>query len=76
VLVAALVALALYAAGWRRLRRRGRPDLAGAGRAALFAAGVVVVVLALVSPSTRSARSTCCRVTCSSTCCSATSGPC
>lgn len=50
MLVAALVALGLYAAGWRRLRRRGRPDLAGAGRAALFAAGVVVIVLALVSP--------------------------
>lgn len=40
----------LYAVGWRRLRRRGRPDLAGAGRAALFAAGLAVVVLAIVSP--------------------------
>lgn len=50
MLIAAVVALGFYVAGWRRLRSRGRPDLAHAGRLALFAAGVGVVVLALVSP--------------------------
>lgn len=46
----AAVAAALYAAGWTRLRRRGRGDHAGGGRAVLFAAGLAIVVLALVSP--------------------------
>lgn len=50
VLIGAAAAAALYLAGWARLRRRGRADLAGAGRAALFLTGLAVVVLALVSP--------------------------
>jgi putative membrane protein len=50
VLIGAAAAVALYLAGRRRLRRRGRGDLAWAGRAALFIGGVAVVVLALVSP--------------------------
>lgn len=40
----------LYALGWRRLRRRGRADLASLPRAACFAAGLVVIALALISP--------------------------
>ena len=50
MLIGAAAAVALYLAGRRRLRRRWRGDLAGAGRAALFIGGVAVVVLALVSP--------------------------
>lgn len=50
VVVAVVAAALLYAAGWRRLRARRRPDLASAGRAAAFAAGLVVILLALVSP--------------------------
>jgi cytochrome c oxidase assembly factor CtaG len=50
VLIGAAAAIALYLAGWWRLRRRGRPDLASVARAALFIGGVTVVVLALVSP--------------------------
>jgi putative membrane protein len=46
-LVAAAVALALFAQGFLRLRRRGR---ASAAQAALFAAGVAVATLAVVSP--------------------------
>jgi cytochrome c oxidase assembly factor CtaG len=45
-----LLALALYTQAFVRLRRRGRPDHATVGRAALFAAGVAVAVLAVVSP--------------------------
>ncbi|HVZ21240.1 MAG TPA: cytochrome c oxidase assembly protein, partial [Vicinamibacterales bacterium] len=43
-----LVAGALYAARAARLRRRGRP--VAARRVACFAAGMLVLVLALVSP--------------------------
>jgi putative membrane protein len=50
VLVGALVAAALYAAGWWRLRRRGRADIASGPRALLFGAGLLVVVMALLSP--------------------------
>jgi putative membrane protein len=50
VLALAALAAALFAQGWIRLRRRGRPDLASAGRAALFAAGLAAAVLPLVSP--------------------------
>lgn len=50
VLVAAAIAAALFLYGAWRLRRRGRADLAGPGRFLLFAAGLAVVVLALVSP--------------------------
>jgi putative membrane protein len=48
-LAAAAVTLALYARGFSRLRRR-RPDLARPGAAAAFTAGVVVALLAVVSP--------------------------
>jgi putative membrane protein len=50
VLAGAAVAAVLFVQAWIRLRRRGRADLAGWNRVALFAAGVVVSVLALVSP--------------------------
>lgn len=50
VLAAAVLALVLFFLGFRKLRRRGRTDLAGWGRAACFVAGVAVMVLALVSP--------------------------
>jgi cytochrome c oxidase assembly factor CtaG len=46
----ALAAALLYLAAWRRLRRRGRADLAPAWRAAAFLGGLAVLVLALVSP--------------------------
>jgi putative membrane protein len=47
VLAGAGVALAFFAQGWLRLRRRGR---VGWDRAALFCLGVAVATLALVSP--------------------------
>jgi cytochrome c oxidase assembly factor CtaG len=50
VLVVAAAVLGAYALGWRRLRGRGRPDLASVPKAVAFAAGVLVIVLALVSP--------------------------
>lgn len=50
VLAAAAVALVLFAQAFVRLRRRGRSDHAGSGRALLFALGLGLVVLALVSP--------------------------
>jgi cytochrome c oxidase assembly factor CtaG len=40
----------LFAQAVVRLRRRGRPDLAGWGRVALFAAALVLVWVALLSP--------------------------
>src|ERR687888_759180 len=46
----AVVALALFAQAFVRLRRRGRADHATAGRAALYLAGIAVITLALVSP--------------------------
>jgi putative copper resistance protein D len=46
----AVVALVLFLHGLLRLRRRGRSDLAGFGRAALFAAGLACATLPLVSP--------------------------
>ena len=46
---AAAVALELYGQGFARLRRR-RPDLATWGDAALFVSGVLVALLAVVSP--------------------------
>jgi cytochrome c oxidase assembly factor CtaG len=48
--VAAAVALVLFAQAVVRLRRRGRPDLAGWDRVGLFAAGLGVTVFALVGP--------------------------
>jgi cytochrome c oxidase assembly factor CtaG len=50
VLGGAAVAACLFVRGLVRLRRRGRTDCAGAGRALLFAAGLALVVLPLVSP--------------------------
>ena len=50
VLVPAVLALLLFAQGWRRLRRRGRRDLADWKRAALFATGLLVVLAGLISP--------------------------
>lgn len=50
VLAAAALGLVLFFLGFRKLRRRGRRDLAGWGRAACFVAGVAVITLALVSP--------------------------
>jgi cytochrome c oxidase assembly factor CtaG len=50
VLGAAAVAAWRFAHGFVRLRRRGRVDHAGWGRAVLFAAGLALAVLPLVSP--------------------------
>jgi putative membrane protein len=50
VLIAAALAIALFAQAFVRLRRRGRADRAGWGRAALFALGLAAAVLPLVSP--------------------------
>ena len=50
VLIAAAVALGLFAQAFRRLRGRGRTDHAPWSRAVLFALGVAVLTLALVSP--------------------------
>jgi cytochrome c oxidase assembly factor CtaG len=50
VLIGAAVAATLFTMGWLRLRRRGRPDLASYGKAALFAAGLIVALFALLSP--------------------------
>jgi len=49
-LLAAVVAALLFAQAVARLRRRGRPDLAGWDRIGLFAAGLGVSVFALVGP--------------------------
>jgi len=49
VLAGAVVAVAFFAQGWRRLRRR-RPELAPWSRWPLFLSGVAVVVLGIVSP--------------------------
>jgi putative membrane protein len=50
VLATAALAAALFTQGWLRLRRRGRADLASAGRAVLFALGLLVALAGLVSP--------------------------
>lgn len=50
VVAVAGLGVAFYLQGWLRLRRRGRPDLASWDRLALFAAGISVVTLAIVSP--------------------------
>ena len=50
VTVGAAVAVALFVRGFVQLRRRGRADLAPWSRAVLFAAGLGLGVLALVSP--------------------------
>lgn len=50
VVVAAALAAALFASGFVRLRRRGRPDLAPWSRPVLFGLGLALGVLPLVSP--------------------------
>jgi putative membrane protein len=50
VLVAAALALGLFAQAFRRLRERGRSDHAPWSRALLFVLAVALLVLALVSP--------------------------
>jgi len=50
VLAGTAAATCLFFRGFVRLRRRGRADHAGAGRALLFASGLALVVLPLVSP--------------------------
>jgi putative membrane protein len=50
VLAATALAAVLFAQGWLRLRRRGRPDLASWSRVALFAAGLGVALAGLVTP--------------------------
>jgi cytochrome c oxidase assembly factor CtaG len=50
VLAGAAASALLFGRGWVRLRRRGRPDLASGSRLALFAAGLALATLALVSP--------------------------
>ena len=50
VLTAAGIVTVLFAQAFIRLRRRGRRDHAGWNRAALFAAGLALAVLPLVSP--------------------------
>src|SRR5213080_1050893 len=50
VLLSAAVALALFAQAFRRLRARSRSDHAPWSRAGLFALGVTLLTLALVSP--------------------------
>jgi putative membrane protein len=50
VVALAVVAIVLFAQAVIRLRRRGRADLAGADRVLLFATGLALVVLPLVSP--------------------------
>ena len=50
VIAGAVVAAILFAQAVGRLRRRGRPDLAGPGRVALFGLGLALVVLVVVSP--------------------------
>ena len=46
----AVVAALLFAQGMVRLRQRGRADIAGWDRAALFGLGLAVTVAALVGP--------------------------
>lgn len=50
IVASAAIALALFCYGMLRLRRRGRGDLAGFERLVLFAGGLAIVVLALISP--------------------------
>jgi cytochrome c oxidase assembly factor CtaG len=50
VLAAVALALALFGQAFVELRKRGRPDLAPWGRAALFVAGICLLTLPLLSP--------------------------
>ena len=66
---AAALAALLFAQGWLRLRRRGRADLASwTPRRALRRSGSRSCSPGSCRRSTRSARTTCSRCTCSSTC--------
>lgn len=49
-IAASLVVFALFAQAWLRLRRRGRRDHASWKHAALFTSGVLIALLALISP--------------------------
>ncbi len=50
VLLGVAVLGLLYLRGWRRARRPGEPHPPGYGRLALFSGGLLVVLIALVSP--------------------------
>jgi putative membrane protein len=50
VLIGVLVLVVLYAAGWRRARRPGERHPPSAWRMALFAGGILTILVALVSP--------------------------
>ena len=50
VLIGVLVLVLLYAAGWRRAHRPGERHPPSRWRALLFAAGIVTILAALVSP--------------------------
>jgi putative membrane protein len=50
VLVGVLVLVLLYSAGWRRAHRRGERHPPSVWRALLYAAGIVTILIALVSP--------------------------
>ena len=50
IVVTTVLAAGLFAQGWLKLRSRGRRDLADWRRAALFGAGLFVVLAGLVSP--------------------------
>jgi cytochrome c oxidase assembly factor CtaG len=50
VLAGSTLALVLFVQAWIRLRRRGRKDLAGYDRLALFVSAVALGTLALISP--------------------------
>ena len=50
MLATAAVAALLFARAFVRLRRRGRADHAGWGRAVLFASGLALMTIPLVSP--------------------------
>ena len=50
VLLGVAVLAVLYASGWRRARGRREPHPPGFGRLALFAGGLLTILVALVSP--------------------------
>jgi putative membrane protein len=50
VVVGVLAAATLYAKGWRRARAPGEPHPPGFGRLVLFAAGLLAILAALLSP--------------------------